>query len=118
MFPDRELIRLAAAKAALQRDIALRRAQCAEAAAQVSRPLEWLDRMLALWRRLPPLARFAAIPLGLLVQRTVFPRMKSLRWFVRWSPLVFGALRAAGRAVKTRVVPSQSSDGQLTRPSG
>jgi hypothetical protein len=106
MYPERELTRLAAAKAVLRSRIGLRRAQCAEAAARVSQPLQWLDRMLALWRRIPPLARFAALPLGMLVQRTAFPRLKLLRWFVRWSPLVFGALRVAGRAVKTRAEPS------------
>jgi hypothetical protein len=60
--------------------------------------LEWLDRMLAFWRQLSPLAQFAAVPLGLLVQRTVFPRLKILRTLVRWSPLVFAALRLVGRA--------------------
>jgi hypothetical protein len=66
MYPDRELTRLAAHKATLQRDIAVRRAQCAEAAAQVAQPLEWLDRMLAWWRQLSPFAKLAAVPLGLL----------------------------------------------------
>jgi len=106
MYPERELTRLAAAKAALRRDIALRRAQCAQAAARVTQPLEWLDRVLAFWRRLPPLARFAALPLGMLVQRAVLPRLKLLRRLVRWSPLVFAIFRVAGRAMKTRAEPS------------
>ena len=106
MYPERELTRLAAAKAVLRRDIVLRRAQCAQAAARVTQPLEWLDRVLAFWRRLPPLARFAALPLGMLVQGAVLPRLKFLRRLVRWSPLVFGVFRVAGRAVKTRAEPS------------
>ncbi len=112
MYPDRELTRLAVHKAALRRDIALRRAQCAEAAARVAQPLAWLDRMLAFWRRLPPLAQFAAVPLGFLVTRTVFPRLKILGSLVRWSPLVFGAVRGISSAVKTRFRTAQSSGDQ------
>jgi hypothetical protein len=116
MYPDRELIQLAATKAALRRDIAVHRAQCAKAAAKAVQPLEWVDRMMAFWRRLPPLARFAAVPLGLLVRRTVFPRLKILRALVRWSPLVFGAVRLISRAVRIPAEPRRSPNGQFTRP--
>ena len=111
MYPDRELTRLAARKVALRRDIALHRAQCAAAAARVVQPLEWLDRALAFWRQLSPLARFAAVPAGLLVHRFVFPRRRILRTLVRWGPLVFGAARVVGRAVRTRVESPASSNG-------
>ena len=110
MYPDREMIRLAARKVALRRDIALHRTQCAAAAARVAQPLGWLDRALAFWRRLSPLAQFAAVPAGILVQRFVFPRRKILRTLVRWGPLVFGAIRGINRAVKTRVGHTQSSN--------
>ena len=116
MYPQRELNRLAARKAALRRDIALRRAQCVEAAARVTQPLEWLDRMLAFWRQVAPLAQFAAVPLGLFVERTFFPRLKILRLLLRWGPPVFTALRAISCAVNTRAGSSKSSDGALTRP--
>jgi hypothetical protein len=112
MYPERELTRLAAHKATLRRDIALRRVQCAEAAARVAQPLEWLDRMLAFWRRLSPLAQVAAVPLGILVQHTVFPRLKVLRSLVRWGPLVFGAVRIISSAIKTRSGSSKSSNDQ------
>lgn len=115
MYPDRELIQLAAHKAALQRDIALRRAQCAQAAARVAQPVAWLDRMLAFWRRLSPLAQFAAVPLGLLVQRTVFPRLKILRSLVRWGPLVLGTVRGIRGAVKTRAGTTKAQNGPVTR---
>ena len=94
MYPDRELTRLAAYKAALRRDIALRRAQCAKAAAQVAQPLEWLDRMLAFWRRLSPLVKFAALPLGLLLKRSLAPRLRVLGALLRWGPPVLGAVRS------------------------
>jgi hypothetical protein len=102
MYPDRELIRLAAYKAALQRDIALRRVECQVLAVQVAQPLEWLDRAVAFWRRLSPFARFAAVPLGLLVKRTVFPRVRLLRSLLRWGPLIFGAARGIRSAAKRR----------------
>ena len=112
MYPERELTRLALRKAGLQRDIAHGRAQCAEAAARIAQPLEWLDRMLAFWRRFSPFAQFAAVPLGLLVQRTVFPRRKMLRLLVRWGPLVFNAVRVISSAVRFRSKHSPSSNGQ------
>lgn len=98
MYPEQELIRLAARKAALQRVITRRRAKCAEAAVRVSQPLVWLDRMLAYWRQLPPLARFAVVPLGLVVQRTLFSRRKILGSLVRWAPLAFAAIRGGLRS--------------------
>ena len=105
MYPERELIRLAGQKALLRRDIALRRAQCAEAASRVTQTLAWLDRMVAFWRRLPPLAQFAAVPLGFLVKRTLFSRVKGFKLLgalVRWGPLAFGAIRSMRAAAKSR----------------
>jgi hypothetical protein len=94
MYPDRELTRLAAYKAALRRDIALRRVRCVKAAARVAQPLEWLDRMLAFWRRLSPLVKFAALPLGLLLKRSLAPRLRVLGALLRWGPPVLGAVRS------------------------
>ena len=106
MYPERELTRLALRKAALQRTIALHRAQCAGAAARAARPLAWVDRMLAWWRRLPPLATIAAAPLGWLITRSLFPRLKTLGPLLRWGPLVLGAGRSLSAAAKTRGRPS------------
>jgi len=99
MYPQRELIRLAAYKAALQRDIIRHRAQCAAAAAHVTQPLELLDRLLTLWHRIAPFAALAAVPLGFVVQRNVFPRLKVLRSLMRWGPLVFTAVRSISSLV-------------------
>ena len=102
MYSQRELIALAAGKAALRRRIALHRAQCAVAAARVAQPLERLDRTLALWKWIAPLAPLAAVPLGFLVKRVVFRRLKILRAIVCWSPLVFAAAGGIGSALKFR----------------
>jgi hypothetical protein len=101
MYPQRELNRLGAHKVALRRGIALRRAECTEAATRMMRPFEWLDRMLALVRRISPLVKFAAVPLGFLAARTILPRRKILGSLARWSPLVFGAVRGIRSAIKT-----------------
>jgi hypothetical protein len=106
MYPQRELNRLAAYKVALRRDISLRRIRCAEAASRVTQPLEWLDRMLAFLRRF---SQFTAVPLGLLFTSALFPRMKVLGSLARWSPLVFGAVRGIGSAVKSCFGSSKSS---------
>ena len=101
MYPQPQLNRLAAHKVVLRRGIALRRAQCAEAAARIAQPVEWLDRMLSFVRRILPLVKVAAVPLGFLAVRTVLPRRKILGSLVRWSPLVFGAVRGLSSVIKT-----------------
>lgn len=93
MYPERELNQLTARKALLQGRIALRRAACVRAATRVMEPLRWADRALAVWRRVSPLTSLAAVPLGLLVARPVFSRLKFIGPILRWGPLVFSALR-------------------------
>jgi len=110
MYPQRELTRLTAYKAALQRDIARDRAICVAAAAHVAQPFELIDRTIALWRRISPLAMIAAVPLGFLVQRTVFPRLKLLRSLMRWGPLVFTAVRSISSLVTNRSEAGSHSD--------
>ena len=109
MYPQEELIRLAAYKAALRRTIAVRRGECAAAARQLAQPVAWLERMLAVLRLISPLAAVAAVPLGALVQRTLFPRSKFLGTLLRWGPLVFSAIRGFGARSDARPRPARSS---------
>ena len=102
MYPTRELIRLAAHKAALRRDIAIHRAECAEAAAELARPFEWLDRALAWWRKVSPIAKLAAIPLGGLASRMIFKRLKIIGPLVRWGPTIFNLVRGFSAGAKMR----------------
>jgi hypothetical protein len=104
MHHDRELTRLAARKTALRRDIAARRLHCAEVAARVTWPLEWLDRLLAVGRRVPPLTLLAAIPVGCLVTRSIFSGLKTMGSFVS------GVLRGVGFAVRAASGPPRPSD--------
>jgi hypothetical protein len=102
MYPARELTRLADRKAAVRRDIAVRRARCAEAAARVAQPLALLDGVLAFCRRPSPLAQFAVVALGLFARRNRPPRRGIAGSLLRWSPLVFGAARVIRSVVMTR----------------
>jgi hypothetical protein len=114
MYPQRELTQLAARKFTLRRDIALHRAQCVEAAVQMAKPLAWLDRVVAFWRRLSPLVKLAvvAVPLGLLVKRKVSPRQNILGLLLRWSPFIFGIVRGINSVEKTRAGYSRSANGR------
>ncbi|OYU98442.1 MAG: hypothetical protein CFE26_27575, partial [Verrucomicrobiales bacterium VVV1] len=97
MYSHDELIRLDGHKAALRRRIAGRREQFAAAFAGVTRPLVWLDRVQALWRRISPLATLAALPLALVAKRVLFPRAKLLGTFLRWGPMMLGVARSFSR---------------------
>ncbi len=114
MYPREELTRLAAHKAVLIRKIGLERAQCEEAARGVLRPVELLDRMMILWRRLRPWLRLTALPLPLLIQRTLFPRSKIAGLLVRWLPPAVAwmrggspAFRRIGRPIKAAGAPAR-----------
>ena len=94
MYPDGDLVRLDAHKAVLRRRIDARRDDCAVALRGVERPLAWLDRAVALWRRLRPFAALAVIPLTLLAKRALLPRLRIFGTLVKWAPVIFSAGRA------------------------
>lgn len=98
MYPSDDLKRLAAHKAACRRKIALRRVRGVRLAARVLEPLAWLDRMVAHWRRLSPLARLALVPLGAGLIRAAAPRRRLLGTLLRWAPLAFRAVRGLAAA--------------------
>ena len=98
MHHREELTALAADKAALVERIHARRELCAAAAAGAARPLKALDLGMARWRRLPPVVRLAALPLGLLLARLAGRRVRALGALLRWGPLV---LQVARRMAET-----------------
>ncbi len=93
MYSHRELTRLGAHKAALRQRIARRRIECAAVATRALQPVAWLDRMVALWRRVAPFAPFAALPLGFLFPRPAAKRAGLLGPLLRWGPVLFGVVR-------------------------
>jgi hypothetical protein len=102
MYPTPELRRLQAHKARLRRDIAVRRREMADAALRLSRPLAFIDKVLAWWRRVSPIAKFAAVPLGAVLTRMIFRRMKGVGRLVRWAPLIFNVVRGFRAGAKSR----------------
>lgn len=99
MYPARELSELSRQKAELRVRIAARRLDCYALAVQAARPIALLDRIVAQWRRISPFAKFAAIPLGFLLQRKARTATGNGWWgkLVRFGPLVASALKMAGR---------------------
>jgi hypothetical protein len=98
MYPNGELSLLAAQKEVLRRRIQIRRAECAIAAEEAARPLQWLDRAVAVWRKITPMAKVASLPLAFLLKRTLFRRAKVLGTLLRWGPLAFKVFRSASAA--------------------
>ena len=89
------MTQLAYHKARLRLRISRRRDELAIAAAEAVHPLEWLDRAIAWWKKIKPVAKLAAIPLTLLVKRVFFPRFRIFTSLLRWGPAIFGAVRLA-----------------------
>lgn len=96
MYPTGELNRLAERKRSLCRAIALTRLECTASAAEAIKPLEWLDRARARWRRIAPLAKLLAVPAALLLRRGWKARSGltgATGGVWRWLPVVIGAMR-------------------------
>ncbi len=97
MYPRRELTELACAKSLLRRRIAAHRAQCVESVAVVTAPLVVIDSAMALWRKLSPWIKIAAVPLALLLKRSVAPRAGIVSSVLRWAPALLSAVRSFQR---------------------
>lgn len=112
MYPQRELTRLAAYKAELRQSIAEHRILLAHTAAQVAGPLDWLDRAWGLYKRLLPLAKLAALPMGCFLTRVLSPRLKLIGTLVSLGPLLVGALRGASSLASKHFEASGSKEHQ------
>ena len=93
MYAQRELSRLSLRKALLARRIQARREVCAGQIAAVMRPLGWLDSVRAMLGRVSPVAKVAAVPLGLLLKKAFFPKARFLDSLIRWAPLAVSVFR-------------------------
>lgn len=94
MYPQVELSRLADTREALCLRIARNRQRCTAAMTEVAAPLAWIDRMLAMWRKISTPVLLAALPLGFLLKRVVSPKRRILGTLMRWGPLLFGVVRS------------------------
>jgi len=95
MYPSGELDNLARRKAVVQARISLDRLRCVTLAAEVARPINWLDRTLIQLRKISPIMKLAAVPLGLLLSRAVLPGKKRnlMGRAARLLPLLVSALK-------------------------
>ena len=95
MYPTGQLKEVAQQKEALRVRIAAHRAQCVAHAQNVARPIAAIDRVAAQWRRIAPYAKFAAIPLGFLLQRRLAAKETRAGGWKRWLKLAPVAMSAA-----------------------
>ncbi len=76
MHPTAELNALARRKLVLRARIGVRRLECAAYAAQVARPIEWVDRAAAQWRRISPVAKLVVVAVGFLARKKIHSRQR------------------------------------------
>jgi hypothetical protein len=95
MYPSGELAELANRKARLQRRIGLTRLHCAAEAAVIAKPIGLFDRTVQRWRKIAPIAKIAAVPLGLLLRRRLMPKPATslIGQALKWMPAVMSAAR-------------------------
>jgi hypothetical protein len=95
MYPSGELTSLSRRKALLRAKISIGRLECAALAAEAVRPIDWIDRVVAQWKKIAPIAKFAAVPLGLLLQRGLLPgkKLKLFGRVARLLPWILGAAK-------------------------
>jgi len=99
MYPTAELMLLQRGKASVRARIATNRLYCAALAAEVAKPIGWLERTLVQWRKISPFMKIAAIPLGFLLRRKLrlVGKIHPVRRLLRWLPAVMGAVRMVSR---------------------
>ncbi len=76
MYPRGELDDLAARKVILQARIAVRRWECAQAAAELAQPVALVDRALELWARISPFVKLLAVPAGVMLAKLLRGRSR------------------------------------------
>jgi hypothetical protein len=94
VYPNEELRSLAAGKALLRQRISTRRLECAAEASRLARPIAWIDRALAGWRRLSPLVKMASVPVGLWMGRSRARPLRTAGAVLRWGPVLLGVFRS------------------------
>ncbi len=95
---------LARRKAVLLDRICVDRDEVAAAAARLAEPIQVVDRGVTYWRRVSPMVKLAAVPIGILLGRVLKRRARKLSAALRWGPVVFAAVRgfAKGRSFSRR----------------
>lgn len=95
MYPSGVLTELAQRKTVLRARISLDRERYVQLAGEVTKPLDWLDRAITLWRKIPLATKLAALPLAVLLHRNVLPgkKISFVRRAIRFMPVVVNAVK-------------------------
>jgi len=93
MYAERELTRLNAVKSVVRRRIARRRIEISAQMEHVARPVRWVDRAYAYWKKAGPLAQLAAAPLTAWLASKLFGRRKRAGSVMRWVPTIWSVVR-------------------------
>src|SRR5690348_8377821 len=110
MYPARELTELARKKSVLREAIARRRIECMASAAEVAKPVEWIDRAQLLWRRAAPWLAPIFAPSGPSPAGRIFPALKVFSTLVRWTPSLFHAVKTFWRTCSSLSAKEPAKD--------
>jgi len=91
MYPQPDLSLLALRKHALMHRIRVRREECAGQMHEVMKPVVWIDGLYAKWQAISPIAKLAAVPVGLFVTRKFMPKLGGL---LGWAPVALNLFRS------------------------
>jgi hypothetical protein len=91
MYPQSDLNLLTLRKRALIDRIRVRRNLCANQAHEVLKPVVWADGLYAKWQSISPLAKLAAVPVGLFITKKFMPRIGGL---ISWAPVAMNLFRS------------------------
>jgi len=95
MYPKVDLEILGQRKADLMDRIRSRRADVEVDFDAVMRPVLWAENAYAKWKEISPFVKFAALPLGFLLKRKVFPQSGGIiSGLFRWAPLAVNVFKA------------------------
>jgi hypothetical protein len=101
MYPSRELAQLAARKSILLARIEVRRWECAQAAAELSRPIAIVDRGIEMWRRISPMVKFLGLPMALFGTGKILRRAGRGKW-TKLAAMMPAILRGAKMVMQMR----------------
>jgi len=90
MYPQAELTLLDRRKQALLMRITVRRNVCVAQTRALAHPFRWIGTVRRVWNAASPLAKIAAVPVGLVLARKLSPWLGRL---LRWTPAALRVYR-------------------------
>ena len=98
MYAERELRRLADVKSVVRRRIARRRIETIEQTFVVTKPLVWVDLAYGYWKKISPMTKLIAAPVGGWLLGSLFGRHKKTGSLMRWIPTIWNVVSGFKRA--------------------